>query len=666
MGTPGYMSPEQATGEIDQLGPATDLYALGAILYEILTNQPPLAGNLFEVLERTKQGRIPSPRQVSKGVPAALEAICLKALAREPGQRYASATALAQEVERYLADEPVTAYAEPWTLRARRWLRKHRTLAFSLGMGVVVLVLVLVPTTFLLEAARQQEQWDKQEIGKQWQRAENNATEALKAGDLARRNEADAKDKLDQTTRIKNFLLEEVLAAARAEGERGGKAWNITLREALIAAEPSIAQRFHGKPLLEAEIRHELGVTFRLRADLDRAAEQFRQAIALRQQHAGPEAQDTLNSMNSLAMVLSGQGKYAEAEKLLHTVVACRTTHLGRRHRETLYAQCNLATVLANQARNAEAEKLFRATLADQAETLGQTHGNTLLTKRGLAEVLQNLGRYAEAEKLLQEVLKAYAAGSDTDQHDIIRMGISLADAIHHQGRYAEAGELYRVMLPRLITQLGPDHPNVLALQNNLALIANHQQKYAEAETLLRAVLKAQTAKLGPTHPNTIRAQANLASVLESLDKYAEAGTLYRSALESFRSTLGPDHPNTLVTQANLALVLVRQGALVEAEREYRAVLALAKTKLGPEHHFTLLTQNNLAYLLIKTKHFDEAERLTEDTYRTLLKIKGQNLPLHRDILKNMVDLYEAWGQKDKAAEWRKKLPARSSGPKGT
>jgi formylglycine-generating enzyme required for sulfatase activity len=135
LGTPAYMSPEQAGGRGHEVGPASDIYSLGATLYALLTNRPPCAGDrLHEVLRRAEAGDFPPPRQVNPATPRALEAVCLKAMAREPGRRYATALELAEDVERWLADEPVRACREPLGVRARRWVRRHRTLATAIAV----------------------------------------------------------------------------------------------------------------------------------------------------------------------------------------------------------------------------------------------------------------------------------------------------------------------------------------------------------------------------------------------------------------------------------------------------------------------------------------------------------------------------------------------------
>jgi tetratricopeptide (TPR) repeat protein/tRNA A-37 threonylcarbamoyl transferase component Bud32 len=139
-GTPAYMSPEQAAGRWDVIGPATDIYSLGATLYALLTGQPPFrGGSPTEVMQQVQRGAVVPPRKVKKEVPAALEAVCLKAMALKPEDRYLTAQDLAADIEPWLADEPVSAYREPWRTRVRRWVKRHRLLA----TGVVVALLML-------------------------------------------------------------------------------------------------------------------------------------------------------------------------------------------------------------------------------------------------------------------------------------------------------------------------------------------------------------------------------------------------------------------------------------------------------------------------------------------------------------------------------------------
>ena len=156
LGTPAFMSPEQAAGRVNALGPATDVYALGATLHAVLTGRPPLSGALTEVLARVRTGEWAPPRQVLPAVPAALEAVCLKGTALAPEQRYPSAVALGADVERWLADEPVTAYREPRLARARRWVRKHPRSVTAAGVALVAAVLGLTVVAGLIRKSEQE------------------------------------------------------------------------------------------------------------------------------------------------------------------------------------------------------------------------------------------------------------------------------------------------------------------------------------------------------------------------------------------------------------------------------------------------------------------------------------------------------------------------------
>jgi WD40 repeat protein/serine/threonine protein kinase len=182
LGTPQYMSPEQAAGHLDRLGTASDVYSLGATLYCLLTGRAPFEGvDVGTVLQRVQRGEFPPPRQVKRQVPEALEAICLKAMALQPERRYASARALADDVEHWLADEPVSAWREPWLVTARRWLGRHRTLVTATAATIVAATVLLSAATVLLVAAyRQADEYARAET-RERRRAEAAEKQALEA-----------------------------------------------------------------------------------------------------------------------------------------------------------------------------------------------------------------------------------------------------------------------------------------------------------------------------------------------------------------------------------------------------------------------------------------------------------------------------------------------------
>jgi tetratricopeptide (TPR) repeat protein len=175
LGTPAYMAPEQAQGRLDLLGPASDVYGLGSILFTILTGRPPFAGSgATPLLRRVVHDEPPRPRSLRADVPAPLEAVCLKALAKQPQARYASAKDLAGEVQRFLADEPVTAYREPWPVRAARWARRRRSLVVGTAVFLLSAVVALSVGTGLIWHEQRRTAAQKLEAEQERDRAQRN------------------------------------------------------------------------------------------------------------------------------------------------------------------------------------------------------------------------------------------------------------------------------------------------------------------------------------------------------------------------------------------------------------------------------------------------------------------------------------------------------------
>ena len=197
MGTPAYMSPEQAEGDLPRLGPRSDVYSLGATLYCLLTGQAPFGGELADMLRDVSRGAFRPPRQIDPSIDRALEAICKKAMAFQPGDRYTACRALAEDVERWMADEPVSAWREPWRWRVRRWLARHRSLVASAAAALVIVTVVSATAAILIESARRNEA-----------RALADRTKAL-AAEVRAKAEADRRLK-DASAVVETFLARSV------------------------------------------------------------------------------------------------------------------------------------------------------------------------------------------------------------------------------------------------------------------------------------------------------------------------------------------------------------------------------------------------------------------------------------------------------------------------
>jgi serine/threonine-protein kinase len=184
LGTPAYMSPEQAAGALDRLGPRSDVYSLGATLYVLLTGEPPFAGeDVGSVLAAVQKAEFPSPRRLEPSVEKALEAICLKAMAAQPEERYNSPRVLADDIERWMADEPVTAWRQPLGERTRRWMRRHRPAVAGGAALLVTAVVALLIGTILLRAANERVREQRDVARRQRELAQEGFRQARQAVD---------------------------------------------------------------------------------------------------------------------------------------------------------------------------------------------------------------------------------------------------------------------------------------------------------------------------------------------------------------------------------------------------------------------------------------------------------------------------------------------------
>ncbi len=498
MGTPAYMSPEQAAGRTDEQGPATDVYGLGATLYAVLTGRGPIEGcDATEALERVRQGRWEPPRRVRPSAPAALDAICRKAMALRPADRYPSALALAADVERWLADEPVAVYREPWSDRAGRWLKRHRQVV----TGAAALLLAAVPLSLVIALNREEAR----------RQAERQREETRAQRDIAEANAKTATEREAETGAVLDLVEKKVFAAARPLGQEGGLGREVTLRQAVEAALPSVEQGFRQQPLIEARLRMTLGTSFRFLGDAQIAADQFQAARTIYAEHLGPDHPATLRSMTNLANSYEELGRHADALTLREETLALQKARLGPDHPHTLVSMNNLGNSYHNLGRDADALRLREETLALQKAKLSPDHPDTLASMNNLANSYHNLGRHTEALRLREETLALRKA------------------------------------------TLGPDHPDTLTSMNNLGFSYFTLGRHAEAVKVCEEALALRRAKLGPKHPDTLLSMNSLANGYGALGRHAEALQLCEEATALYKAKLGPDHPDTLLSVYNVA-----------------------------------------------------------------------------------------------------------------
>jgi tRNA A-37 threonylcarbamoyl transferase component Bud32 len=598
LGTPSYMAPEQARAEGEAVGPAADVYALGAILYECLTGRPPFKGPtpLETVLMVLHDEPVP-PTRLSPKLPRDLETICLKCLHKTPAQRYDSAAALAEDLGRFLAGRPVVARPVSAAGRAWRWARRNPGWAMALASTAALLLVMAIGSTVAaawFAEERSKARAAETQANEDRQAAEANQQRAEKAEEQAREEAAIAQA-------VNEFLQKDLLGQAdignqTPTGGAAGRNPNISVGELLDRAATAVEGKFARQPLTEAAIRLTLGDTYRALGRYPEAQLHLERSMRLRSDRLGASHHDTLDSKNSLVVLYKAQGKYKEAETLCQEVIAGNSSQLGAQHATTLANKGNLAELYYAQSKFVQAEPLYQEVLAARTALLGPKHPDTLNTKHNLAILYRAQRNYILAEPLYLEALEGYAARLGDDHPDTLTCKNDLAMLYRAQGKYNQAEPLLQDVLAVRTAKLGPKHPDTLFSKNNLAMLYRAQRKFNPAEQLYQEAIEGRTAQLGPKHPDTLTTKNNLAVLYKDQRKYKQAEPLYQEVLDGYNTTLGPNHHYALIARSNLAMMYDEQGKYDLAEPLCRENVAGARWTLSLEHPNTRMYIRQLIY----------------------------------------------------------------------
>jgi serine/threonine protein kinase len=673
LGTLRYMSPEQALAQRVVIDHRTDIYSLGATLYELLTLEPAFGGaDRQELLRQIAFEEPKAPRRVNKAVPAELETVVLKALEKNPNDRYPTAQELADDLRRFLEHKPVRARRPTLVQRLRKWSWRHRAVVTSAAVSLLVLLALVVAGLA----------WSNLRIGEE----RDQKDEALRAQE----------EEAAIARAVNDFLQKDLLGQADIANQApalGGPAErnpNVTVRELLDRATENIQKRFANQPRTEASLRQTIGDAYYALGCYEQAESHLKESIRLRKDCLGADHPDTLTSKKSLAMLYQDRGEYGKAEALFLEVVRGRTAHLGARHPDTLTSKDDLALLYANEVDHRKAEPLAREVWEARKAQLGPDHIDTLASKFSLALIYRDAGRNAEAEPLLREVLHARTAKLGPDHPDTLWSKHGLAIVYYNRSQYARCVRLLREVIQTSKLKLGPDHPATLRFLNDLAGTYELQGEYAKAEQLTEDGLRVCLAKYGPHHQNTLYYKAGLASVYYDQGHYAKAEPLFREAVQAFTANFGPTHFCTATAELNLATMYRDQGRYARAEPLFRKAVkvltasvaghmqtASAKTelatlysarrryeraepllleivkkdsaKLGAEHHVILIAKNRLAKLYLATRRYDEAEPLLRTTLQGATARLGGEHPETLTSKHLLASLYRARGQDDRA-----------------
>jgi serine/threonine protein kinase/Tfp pilus assembly protein PilF len=578
VGTPEYMSPEQAEMTTQDIDTRSDIYSLGVLLYELLTGALPFEpktlrqvafGEIQRIVREEKPPR-PSTRLSSLGEEATkvaqsrrtevatltkrlkkeLEWIPLKAMRKERTHRYRSASELADDIQNYLSGAPLIAGPESVAYRLKKFIRRHRVPVTAVAAVAAALMIGLSLAVIGFVRAS---------------RARNRAVAA----------QAEAERQAKISLAVADFLENDVLASVDPAKAKGPE---VTVRYILDAASDGMGDRFENEPLIEASIRQTLGSTYLSLGKYEAAEVHLERAEQIHREQLGREHPKTLTSMFGLARVYKEQRRADEAESFLAKTLDIRRRVLGAEHAETLRSMYYLAWLYWEHGRFDEAEALLVKALEVQRRVLGEEHPDTLKSMFGLGwTYFFGQNRFDKAELLLVKAMEGQRRVLGEEHPDTLRSAGALGELYQRQGLHDEAARLLVKMVEGSRRVLGEEHPDTLDFMSDLFWVYLEQGRYNEAMSFCTELIE--------LDPNNVDRWHWRAYAYSGMKQWEKAIADLSKVIELASANAADPESRRRLTRAycDLGDVLEKVGRLDDAQEAYQKAQEIDEEEVVPE-----------------------------------------------------------------------------------
>ena len=588
--TPTTAAPEQLTG--DTVGLYTDLYALGNVLFKLLTDTPPfnVEGHpLGEIRKMVLEQACPRPssrgiadRRVSRRGWRELDCVCLRLLEKDPSRRYESATALRSDIDSYLTGQPLSAHPQTWTYRGTKFVTRHAPLVAAVGIAAVLLV----------------------------------ALTAIYVRRVTREQQATAQQAA-RTERLQDFIV----GLFSGQDTDTGPAHDLTVRT-LLERGAATADSLGGEPEIQAEMRHTLGTIFGELGDFDRANAMLTQSVEDKKRLLPPGDRRLIEGILALGFLRADQSQYADADKFATDAIA--SAQLPSTDPLAVRTTLLRAKVLVGRGDYSHAIALLdpivsRARVADASVEVA-------LAVTELANAHQYSGHLAEADRLNRQVLefdrRVFGDAHPNVAHDLL----NLAAAAVTRAEYADAERMERQALTIFTTWYGPDHPETGSATMILAQALVAQDRFDEAAALLDRARIVFLRSYPEPHRRVGLIYNEIANLAMRRGNYAEAVDGFTRALAMYRRVF-PDGRSQYISVglANLGNAYTELGQYAKAEMLLREAVTLSTSILTAAHPNTATAQLRLARLLLKQHRNAESLPFLEQGCAVLTKIQSSS-----------------------------------------